>query len=298
MSVLVAVGLDAVLGEPPTRWHPVVWAGRYLDTVGERLPPRPRRSAVVRGGVAWAGGAALSVLLALTVERVASSLPPTLRTAALGAALWPLLSARMLLTEVAAVERALGQDLAGGRAALGRIVSRDPTDLGPDEVRGAALQSLAENLSDSVVAPLFWYAVGGLPAAALHRYANTADASWGYRTSRWEHAGLVAARADDVLNLVPARLTAVLVARPDARLRTEARRTESPNAGWPMAALALELGVQFTKRDHYDLNEDGTSPSSHDVDAGLRRAGRVVLVATALGALAAHGRDRLRGARP
>ena len=145
-----------------------------------------------------------------------------------GVALWPLLSSRMLLAEVAAVEAAVRRDLGAGRAALSRIVSRDTSGLTEEEVRGAAIASLAENLSDSVVAPLVWYAAAGLPGAALHRYANTADACWGYRTPRWQHAGRVAARVDDLLNLVPARLTAA-AAGPARRPAAAAR----PRPGAP-----------------------------------------------------------------
>ena len=216
-----------------------------------------------------------------------------------GLALWPLLSARMLLAEVAAVEAAVRRDPAAGRAALSRIVSRDTSGLTGEEVRAAAVASLAENLSDSVVAPLAWYVAAGLPGAALHRYANTADACWGYRSPRWEHAGRVAARVDDLLNLVPARLTAALLARPAdrRRLRAEARRTASPNAGWPMAAMALRLDLALAKRGHYELNAGGAAPGPGDVAAALRVARRTTLLATALAAAADHLNRSTRGGR-
>ena len=182
MSVLAAAALDAVAAEPPVRLHPVVWSGRYLDRVAPWVPARPRGRALVGGGAAWLVGAAGAAL----AGRVLGRGPVR------GVALWPLLSVRMLLTEVLAVEAALAEDLDAGRVALGRIVSRDTGDLDPAEVRGAAIESLAENLSDSLVAPLFWYAVAGLPGAALYRFANTADACWGYRTPRWRYAGTVA----------------------------------------------------------------------------------------------------------
>ena len=164
-------------------------------------------------------------------------------------------------------------------------------------MRGAALESLAENLSDSVVAPLLWYVVAGLPGAALYRYANTADACWGYRTPRWEHAGRVAARFDDVMNLVPARITALLLTVPDGRLRGEAHRTASPNAGWPMAALALRLDVRLSKRDHYELNPTGAEPAPQDVTAALRVARRAGLLATALAAVGERLSHRPAGGR-
>ena len=300
MSVLVAAALDATVAEPPTRAHPVVWAGRYLDEVSRAVPAAPRGPALFTGGAAWLGGAVVAVVAARAVETVASRIGGPGRLAVRGVALWPLLSARMLLAEVGSVETALQRDTAAGRAALARIVSRDTGDLGPEEVRGAAIESLAENLSDSVVAPLFWYLLGGLPGAALYRFANTADACWGYRTPRWQYAGRVAARADDALNAVPARLTAALLRGPAdwGRLRREAGRTDSPNAGWPMAALALRLDLRLPKRDQYVLNPTGGDPVAGDVERAVRVARRTAVVAIGIAAVTEHLIHRNRGGRP
>jgi adenosylcobinamide-phosphate synthase len=167
-------------------------------------------------------------------------------------------------------------------------------------VRAAAIESLAENMSDSVVAPLLWFAIGGLPAAAIYRFANTADACWGYRTPQWLHAGRVAARADDVLNLLPARLTAVLLADwtvPRTKLRLEARKTPSPNAGWPMTALALRFGVRLDKIESYTLNPGGRAPGPGDTEAALRLARRRGRLMIGLAAMAAGARSR-RTRRP
>lgn len=297
MSVLVAAALDAALGEPPLAAHPVVWTGHYLDAAERHVPAGPPARAVASGGAAWLGGAAAVVAAAVAVEGCARRMGRVGGAVVRGVALWPLLALRLLLAEVAAVEAAVRRDLDEGRTALARIVSRDTSVLSEEEVRAAALESLAENLSDSVVAPLFWYAVAGLPGAALHRYANTADACWGYRTPRWEHAGRVAARADDVLNLVPARLTALLLARPADRraLRQEAGRTASPNAGWPMAALALRLDRSLGKPGHYVLHARGAAPGPGDVGEALRIARRTALVAVALAAATHHLTRRARG---
>ncbi|WP_436639257.1 CobD/CbiB family cobalamin biosynthesis protein, partial [Paracidovorax avenae] len=146
----------------------------------------------------------------------------------------PLLAWRMLRDEVVAVEDALAQSLEAGRERLSRLVSRDVHALQAVQVRESAIESLAENLNDSVVAPLFWFALLGLPGAALYRFANTADAMWGYPGMRggryWQWAGKWAARADDVLSWVPARITAVLLALCARRVRwaavsRQARRT-------------------------------------------------------------------------
>ena len=290
MSVLVAGALDALVAEPPARVHPVVWTGGYLDRVSGVVPAEPRARALVGGGGAWLVGAAAAVLAGRALDRGVVR----------GVALWPLLSARMLLTEVLAVETALEKDLDAGRAALARIVSRDTDGLTPAEVRCAAIESLAENLSDSVVAPLFWFVVAGVPGAALYRFANTADACWGYRTPRWRYAGTVAARSDDALNLVPARLTALLLRGPvdPRRLRAEARRTASPNAGWPMAALALRLDLRLSKRDSYVLHRTGADPGAGDIERAVRLARRTAVAAFAVAAAAEHLIHRHRGGRP
>jgi adenosylcobinamide-phosphate synthase len=152
-------------------------------------------------------------------------------------------------------------------------------------VRESAIESLAENLNDSVVAPLFWFVLAGLPGAALYRFANTADAMWGYRGERqgrdWTWAGKWAARADDVLSWVPARITALLLALwgpwPVWRqLPGEARLTPSPNSGWPMAAMALGLGVRLGKPGVYALNASGRAPGPADTQRAVAHATRVL----------------------
>ena len=204
----------------------------------------------------------------------------------LGLLLKPLFAFRLLLGEVRAVEDALARSLGEGRARLAWLVSRDVTQLSADEVRQSAIESLAENLNDSVVAPLFWFAVAGLPGAALYRLANTADAMWGYRGMLegryWEWAGKWAAHADDVLSWMPARITALLLAlagggvRPRALAR-EARRTPSPNSGWPMAAMALVLDVRLTKPGVYQLHAQGRAPGAPDVARAETVASKVVM---------------------
>lgn len=297
-AVIVAAALDAVLGEPPARVHPVVWAGHYLEAAARFVPAEPPAAAALSGAGAWLLGAGATALGWGLLERLAHHIPGVGRPAIAGAALWPLTSGRLLLHEVAAVERALSVDVIAGRTAVARIVSRDTTSLGPHEVRAAALESLAENLSDSVVAPLFWYLVGGLPAAAVYRFANTADAMWGYRSPRWEYAGRVAARVDDLLSLIPARLTAALVLAGAGRsswrgLVRQARRTPSPNAGWPMAALALRLDRRLGKNGAYLLNESATDPLPADTERALAVARHTIAASVGLAAAGALLKPRL-----
>ena len=171
---------------------------------------------------AWLAAGALPLGgVACGVEIARVSLPAWVAVPLLAVVLKPTFAWRMLHTEVAAVECAAAGGVAAARAQLARLVSRDVNALDGDTVRETAIETLAENLNDSVVAPLFWYAVAGLPGAMIYRFANTTDAMWGYRGA-WEWAGKWewewAARADDVLSWLPARIAAVLL-RPVVRLR-------------------------------------------------------------------------------
>jgi adenosylcobinamide-phosphate synthase len=308
VALVLALLIDRVLGEPPARWHPVVWMGRYLGRAGPWIAPRnevapPARSGpFAAGALAWCAGGAAVVLAAVALSAAATRLPPWAAALLLGLALKPLLAWRMLRDEVLAVEAALACSLAEGRARLTHLVSRDVRTLDEGAVRESAIESLAENLNDSVVAPLFWFLLLGLPGAALYRFANTADAMWGYRGERhglvWEWAGKWAARADDVLSWLPARLTALLLTLPcslafrgrvgvGARaLIRQAGLTPSPNSGWPMAAMALRLGVRLAKPGVYVLNPAGREPTAADTRCAAARAGRVVWLMGALAALA------------
>jgi adenosylcobinamide-phosphate synthase len=279
MAIMLAMLIDRWLGEPPPGLHPVVWMGCYLRWPGKRLPALRPAPAFLLGAIAWLAGAALVAVVYGYARMLLAECPRWLAIIATALLLKPLFALRMLLVEVDGVERALGASLENGRARLRRIVSRDTTRLDAGEVRESALESLAENLSDSVVAPLFWFALFGLPGAAVYRFANTADAMWGYRGS-WEWAGKVAARADDVLNLIPARITALALA-------LAGRNRRQVLARLPMAALALGLGVRLRKPGVYALNEHGAAPGGADVATGLRRSELVAwLLAALLAALA------------
>lgn len=311
---LLCLWIDRRFGEPPARWHPVAWMGHYLQWVGQRVAPaslgqpgqagiRPAHAdlqAFLKGAAAWLAGAVVVWWLASALQWLCLSLPASfglpswLALPLLALCLKPMLAWAMLRDEVRAVEAALQQSLPAGRERLSWLVSRDTQALGDSDVREAAIETLAENLNDSVVAPLFWFALLGLPGAALYRFANTADAMWGYPGERsgrqWHWAGKWAARTDDVLSWVPARLTALLLmlgagAVPWRRLRPEAVRTTSPNGGWPMAAMALRLGVRLGKPGVYVLNADGRSPEAADTPMALHRAGRVAWLAAVLAAV-------------
>ena len=334
---LLAFGLDVVFGEPPVRLHPVVWMGQYLQWAGERIAPsvvvdappsrgarhanasriaggerislpETSRAATVQdarrqfrlGALAWLLGAVATTSLAWGVQGALGQLPVWLAVPLLALCLKPLFAWRMLRDLVAQVEAALGQGLQAGREQLAHLVSRDVQRLDEAGVRESAIETLAENLSDSVVAPLLWFALLGLPGAALYRFVNTADAMWGYPGvhggRHWQWAGKWAARADDVLNWLPARLTAGLLMLGAGRtlwqtLPAQAALTPSPNGGWPMGAMALRLGVSLGKPGVYRLNGQAPAPQASHTWQALRRARRAVWLAVALcaGAVALVG---------
>jgi len=300
-ALLVALALDLVFGEPPARLHPVVAMGRFLGAVGRRVSRAagavPRPGAEFWGGaLGWCGGAVLVAALAWAAGKAMQDLAPPVQSVLLGALLKPMLSWRMLRDEVRAVESALADSLEAGRARVGWLVSRDVTALSETQVREAAVSTLAENLNDSVVAPLFWFAIAGLPGAALYRFANTADAMWGYRGVHggrdWTWAGRWSARVDDALSWLPARLTALLIALPTvgrgwSDVVANAGRTPSPNGGWPMGALAVGLGIRLGKPGVYELNAEGRAPQAADTAQALRRCGQVVLMLALLASVVA-----------
>lgn len=273
---LGACALDLALGEAPSCLHPVVAMGAFLTRAERHMPATPAFAALAGAGW-WAAGVAATYTVGMLLDR----LPAPAQALALSTTI----SLRTLLSEVAEVEQALDRSLEEGRARVARIVSRPTAGLDAAGVREAAISSLTENLSDAVVAPWFWYAVGGLPAALAYRFVNTADAMWGYRDHRrW--LGLVAARADDLANLIPARLTAVALLPRPMKLRMcrrEARRTPSPNAGHPMAAGALARGIRLGKAGVYVLNPTGRQPEPDDTVA-LSRRSLAVGIAAALAA--------------
>ena len=292
-ALLVAVALD-LIGEPPAAVHPVVGYGRLIHGL-ERHTPRGEEAQRAYGTVMLLAALPAAILPAVAVERAAETIRhrsarrghSLIGSAAsalmIGAALKPLFALRMLSDAGAAVRRALERDdLPAARKALGSLVSRERDGLSAELVTAAAVESLAENLSDSVIAPLLAYALFGLPGAACYRLVNTMDAMIGYR-GRYEYLGKAPARLDDALNLIPSRLTAAMLTalaplyggdpRGAWRIwRRDARTTASPNAGQPMAAAAGALGVQLEKIGHYRLG-DARRPCTA---ATIRQAERMI----------------------
>jgi adenosylcobinamide-phosphate synthase len=307
MSLMLALLIDWFVGEPPLRVHPVVWFGNYLKWVerwrGGKLP-------IFLGGITFFLGVGIVLGIVGGLSCAIGHLPLPIRIVLTGVLLKPAFAFRMLVREVTEIELALQQDLAQGRKRLAYIVSRDTTVLSAIEVRESALESVSENLSDSVIAPLFWFLVAGLPGAYVYRFVNTADAMWGYRDAKYEKWGKIAARMDDILNWIPARITGIWLLwfpnslPPNTRgtvqqLRTESRKTPSPNSGWSMAAFALRLGVHLGKSGVYVLNPQGADVDADVSIAGIRwltRSGWVLaLIMALLGALRFEFRGWLYG---
>lgn len=247
LTLSLALLLDAALGEPRalwTRWpHPVVLMGRAIGWCDARFNRGAARRARGAAVIATLSGAA--ILLGLLIRAIPDF---GLLEVLLGAVL---LAQRSLVEHVRAVADGLRRSLADGRRAVARIVGRDTEAMGPPEVARAAIESAAENFSDGVIAPAFWFLLFGLPGILFYKLVNTADSMIGHRTPRHEQFGWAAARLDDLLNLIPARLTALLIALTNgwydaAPILRDAPRHRSPNAGWPEAALAPALDVALS----------------------------------------------------
>lgn len=286
----LALALDLVAGEYPARAHPVVWMGAAISWLEHRAPVGGRCRQLAHGAVmAVLVPALFASAAALLVG--ATSRAPWLQVALEALALKSAFAVRELGRAGAAVGGALrGGKLDGARAGLRALCSRDASRLDAPGVAAAAVESLAENASDSAVAPILYYLVLGVPGAVAYRAVNTLDARIGYH-GRYEYLGKAAARLDDVVNLVPARATALLLLAAGALtggdvirgvrvLLRDGARTASPNAGRPMAAMSGLLGVELEKVGHYRLG-DALEPVS---DATIAAAWRVVAVAVLIGA--------------
>lgn len=307
-SMLVAMAVDAVLGWPDRLYdrigHPVTWLGGLIEKAEQRmnLGQDPFWKRRFKGVVVCLGVTALAALVA---QLIVWCLPHGLWGAILtGVFAWPLVASRSLYDHVVRVARPLARrDLQGARDAVAMIVGRDPATLDTAGVARAALESLAENASDGVVGPLFWGVIFGLPGIAAYKAINTMDSMIGHMSPRYRAFGWAAARLDDLVNLVPARLTALLFtvvagARWKAALKVmvmDAGHHRSPNAGWPEAALAGALDLRLSGPRVYDgqlsaeawVNAGGADAGPMDLGRGLNLYLAAVLLLAGIMALVA-----------
>lgn len=288
LTALVALLIDAAIGWPDRIYarigHPVTWLGRLIAALDRRW--NRGESRVWRGALA-------SMLVILAALLPALILQRALGPVAAGLLAWPLVATRSLHDHLRAVQVPLAAgDLAGARAATAMIVGRDVRQAAPPALSRAAIESLAENASDGVIAPLFWAAIFGLPGIAAYKAINTLDSMIGHRTPRHQDFGRFAARLDDAANWIPARLTALLFAAA-ARSRQawriavrDAGGHRSPNAGWPEAAMAGALRVRLSGPRAYQgrlsaepwLNGDAPDPDAASIAGALRLYRRAVAV--------------------
>lgn len=309
-ALVAALAFDALLGDPPNRAHPTAWMGSVIGALRQRAPRKGNAAQLAYGALIALGGAGAAAGIGWAIERALDRLPPPIRWLMGGAVLKLTLALRGLDRAANEILRALATgDLPEARRLTGwHLVSRDTSALTASQIVAAVVESTAENTSDGVIAPLFYYALCGLPGALAYRYANTADSMLGYRDPAHEYLGKVPARLDDALNLVPARLTALalIAAAPLAGLdgqrawstwQCDHTLTASPNAGHPMSAAAGALGVQLAKTGHYTLGAEGRPPNAADIPRALRLAGAATLISTgALAGIAAlHGARSRRG---
>lgn len=302
VGLLLGTALDALLGDP-RRYHPVAGFGAVAGSVERRMWADSRRrgtlfTAAVVGGVVVMGAAA---------QRFSSS-SAILRAGMTAVATWTVLGGRSLRAEAAILQSLVESgDLPAARERVTHLVGRDPSGLGPDEIARAGVESVAENTSDAVVAPLVWGVVAGVPGLLGYRAVNTLDAMVGHRSPRYESFGWASARLDDLANIVPARLCAAITAlvsgsprRVWSVVRRDARRHPSPNAGWCETAYAAALGVRLGgtnsyagRVEHRPVIGDGRAPVVADLGRAARLTSRVTAVAAGLAgatALALHRR--------
>lgn len=297
-AIALAVGLDLLVGEPPTRLHPVAWFGRAVGLVDRewtRSIAGQRAAGLVVALVLPLAAAAI----VWAVVAAAAQFHPAAIPVAAGVALFLTTSLRALLELARSVVADSEADPDGARESVRGLVGRDATTLSPAELRSAAAESASENLADGLVAPLLAFAVVAplsLPlaaaAAAWVKAVNTLDSMLGYPAN--PH-GTASARLDDAVMWLPARASALVLAlsaRDPGSLRRARRYTDgvpSPNSGWPMATLSCALGVRLEKPGVYDLNPEASLPTVADGERAVALVGRAGVLAIGLAALVAVG---------
>ncbi|MDO8883008.1 adenosylcobinamide-phosphate synthase CbiB [Pseudotabrizicola sp.] len=297
MILFLAMLLDAAFGEPRAIWdripHPAVLMGRVVGGLDLRLNAGRHRRAK---GVA---ALAMMVLGAYALGHAIALIPDFGLLEGILAAI--LLAQKSLVDHVRSVADALRISLTEGRRTVAMIVGRDTAAMNEAAVSRAAIESAAENLSDGVIAPAFWFLIGGLPLMLVYKITNTADSMIGHRTPRHEEFGWASARFDDLLNLIPARLTALLIAVSHGHINArpilrDAPLHRSPNAGWPEAAMAVVLNIALSgPRAYHGVMSDfpwvwpegRRDAGPHDVDAACRALWRAWAMMLALVAVVA-----------
>lgn len=299
---IAAVLYDIFVGEYPTAIHPVALMGRFISKgsgLADRCTSRSGRffagAAVVLSGIVIFSLPA-AVLWGLFNSSVFCSVKGVILFLIISFYIKSSFSIKGLLSAAATVVEALELgDLYEARNRTARhLVSRDTSELSEDEIAAAVIESIAENLTDSVVSPWVFYLIGGPAGAVGYRFVNTCDSMLGYRNEKYEWLGKFAARLDDVLNFIPARISALLIFLSAAitpgqsgrgTLKTilrDHRVTDSPNAGWTMSAAAGALGVRLVKNDFYEINGGSRLPDASDIKRAVVLIRRAVIISAVL----------------
>lgn len=277
--ILIALGIDLLVGELPNQYHPVAWMGSFIQWMKKY---RPKNQIywleLIYGGLMILLGSLVIGLIGYMLTLILKNVSQPFQWLLSAAILKTLFSFRKLTDVGNDVYSALSSgDLDEGRRLVSwHLVSRDTSTLNESETAAAAIESLAENTSDSIVAPIFYFFLFGIPGAAIYRFVNTSDAMLGYRDEIHEWLGKIPARTDDLLNIIPARLSAItfLIVTPlisgnmiyaTSIWMRDRYKTASPNAGHPMSAAAGALNIVLEKVDHYVLGEGGNQPEAKDV---------------------------------
>jgi len=287
--LLLALVLDILLGEPPRAIHPVVWIGKAISFLEKFAPLQGAQSRLVYGGVMvlltifiFASPVYLLLLYMSQVSPIAYIIVGALL-------LKPTFSLRELHHTALEIKTLLARDnLRGARGKIPALVSREPQSLGKSALISATVESVAENTCDSFVAPLFYFLFFGVPGAVAYRVINTWDAMIGYH-KKYEYLGKFAAKLDDILNFIPARISGLLLvvaaylSRRDGKnawqvMLRDHGKTESPNAGWPMSAMAGALRVRLEKVGYYSLGNANNPLSPSLITSGIKLAGVSVLI--------------------
>ena len=302
LSLLIALCLDRLFGWPEFIFrrfsHPVVGFGHLISLFESKLNKSTWSSGIRKATGVFSlfflltSFAALSFLIVLVIPE------GPIGVLATSFLVWPLIAAKSLADHVAAVAEPLkANDLPEARQAVSMIVGRNSNQLGSNDIARAALESLAENTSDGVTAPLFWGVLLGFPGVLIYKFVNTADSMIGYKNKRYRDFGWASARLDDLVNYIPARLTSFMyavISRNTLRVLRitfrDASQHRSPNAGWPETSVAASIGVKLSGPRIYEgvktndpwLNNDGRDPTGSDLFSGLKLFDRFLWAITFL----------------
>lgn len=292
LPLLLGWVADLLFGDPATLPHPIVWFGKLISFCEHHLNQGTYRK--LKGALMGIGLVLLVYVVTYWLIRLCGSVHISLKTALEAILIFYCLAGTTLIREVCEVFRAVDRSLEEGRVQVGRIVGRDTSELSAQEIRTAAFETLAENLSDGVIAPLFWYALLGVPGMMAYKMVNTLDSMVGYHSERYLQFGCIPARIDDVANYIPARLTALLMLLVAGRLDLLSfvwkygPQHASPNSGYPESALAGILDCRFGGPHYYfgelfDKPYIGTNPrelttADMEVSVKVNRKAEVAMV--------------------